>query len=88
MANLVIHTADELKASHPLERQVARRVARQQPLVPLILRTFLEQGGPVLLEDLIASSPDAQGDALHDALMALDDEDVNRADGRPGHHDR
>jgi hypothetical protein len=42
LANLVILTADELKALDSLQRQVARRAARQQPLVRLILRTFLQ----------------------------------------------
>src|SRR5207248_9499840 len=41
MANLVIMTADELKALNSLERQLARRTARQQPLVRLILSTFV-----------------------------------------------
>jgi hypothetical protein len=44
LANLAILTAEELKALTSLERQAARRVARQRPLVRLILRIFLEQG--------------------------------------------
>ena len=78
MANLVILTADELKALNPLERQAARRAARQQPLVRLILKTFLRRGEPIPVEDIIAASPDGHATALHDALVALDDDDVIR----------
>jgi hypothetical protein len=78
LANLVILTADELKGLNPLERQAARRAARQQPLVRLILRTFLQRGGLIPVEDIVAGSPDSRAEALHDSLVALDDEDVIR----------
>ncbi len=78
MADLLILTADELKALSPLERQAARRAAREQPLMRLILRTFLQRGGPIPVEDIIAASPAARPDAIHDALVALDDEDLIR----------
>lgn len=77
MANLMILTADELKTLNPLERQAARRAAREQPLVRLILKTFLERGGPIRVEDIIAASPD-HAPAFHDALIALDDDDLIR----------
>jgi hypothetical protein len=64
LANLVILTADELKALNPLERQAARRAARQQPLARLILRTFLQQGGPIPVEDIIAASPGARPETI------------------------
>jgi len=73
MANLVIMTADELKALDSLERQAARRAARQQPLVRLILRTFLQGGAPIPIHDIVTSAPDG-----HDALMALDADDLIR----------
>ena len=78
MANLVILTADELKSLNPLERQAARRAARQQPLVRLILKTFLQRGGPIPVEDIIAASPDDHATALRDPLVALDDDDLIR----------
>jgi hypothetical protein len=78
LANLVIMTADELKALNPLERQAARRAGRQQPVVQLILRTFLQRGGPIPVEDIIAASPDGHAAVIHDALVALDDEDLIR----------
>src|SRR5437667_4514084 len=78
LANLMIMTADELKALNSLERQAARRAAREQPLVRLILRTFLQRGGPIPIKDIVASSPDGRAEAVHDALTALDDEDLIR----------
>ena len=75
MANLVIMTAEELKALNPLERQGARRAARQQPLVRLILRTFLQGGGPIPVGDIIAASPDGHAEA---ALVTLDEDDIVR----------
>ena len=84
MANLLILTADELKALQPLERQAARRAGRQQPLTQLILRTFLQRGGPIPVEDIIAASPGVRPHTLDDALVALDDEgldpDARRSD--------
>src|SRR2546428_9878141 len=74
----MIMTADELKALNSLERQAARRAAREQPLVRLILRTFLQRGGPIPIKDIVASSPDGRAEAVHDALTALDDEDLIR----------
>jgi hypothetical protein len=85
LADLLILTADELMALNPLERQAARRAARQQPLMRLILRTFLQRGGPISVEDIITASRGARPDAIHDALVALDDEDLIRV--RAGHID-
>ena len=78
MASLLILTADELKALQPLERQAARRAARQQPLTRRILRTFLQQGGLIPIEDIIAASRGARPEAIHDALVILDDDDLIR----------
>jgi hypothetical protein len=80
MANLRITTADALKAQDSLERQAARRAARQQPLMQLIFRTFLEGGGPIAVEDLIAARSDSQPERLRQALRALDDDDLIRLD--------
>jgi hypothetical protein len=82
-ADLVILTADELMALGSLERQAARRIARERPLVRLILRTFFRQGGPLSPDDLVAALPQQHVGALHDAVVALDDEDLLRVrDGR------
>ena len=85
MANLVIVTAEELMAFASLQRQAARRTARQQPLVRLILRTFLQRGGPIPVDDIVAVSRDPNAEATYDALAALDDEDIIRV--RAGHID-
>jgi hypothetical protein len=77
LAKLVIMTADELKAVNSLERQAARRATREQPLAQLILRAFLERGGPIPVEDIIGS-PENDAEATYDALVALDDDDLIR----------
>jgi len=78
LANLVILTADEFKTLNPLERQAGRRAARQQTLVRLILRTFLQRGGSIPVGDIVAGSPDGRAEAVHDALVALDENDLIR----------
>lgn len=78
MATLAILTADELKALNPLEEQAARRAARQQPLARLILKTFLQRGGPIPVEDIITASAGAQPETTHDGLVALDEEGLIR----------
>ena len=75
MANLAILTAEELKALSPLERQVARRTARQQPLMQLILRIFLRDGGPIPVADITEAEPDAE---VESPLVTFDDEDIIR----------
>jgi hypothetical protein len=81
LAKLMIMTADELSATAPFEAQAARREARRQPLVRRILRTFLERGGPIPVDEIIAGSPDGQPHALQGALVALDDDDLIRIRG-------
>lgn len=76
MAQLVILTAEELKARSQLARQIARRAAREQPLVRLILRMFLERGAPIPVQCI---------GAPHGALAALHDDDLIRI--RAGHID-
>src|SRR5688572_29021677 len=78
MANLVILTAEEFKALSPLERQAARRTARRRPLVQLIYQAFLERGGPIPVEDILAASPESDAGTVHDALAALDHDDLIR----------
>lgn len=85
MANLVIMTADELMSLGSLRRQAARRSARQQPLVRLILRTFLQRGGPIPIDDIVTAWRDSRPEATRDALAALDNEDIIRVRG--GHID-
>jgi hypothetical protein len=85
VADLVILTAEELKARSQVERQVSRRTAREQPLVRLILGMFLHRGGPIPIEDIVVASPDHDAETIHDALVVLDDDDLVRV--RAGHID-
>ena len=78
MADLVILTAEELKARSPLERQAHRRAARKRPLVRQILPMFLERGAPIPIEDIVAASTGGATRVVRDALAALDDDDVIR----------
>src|SRR5262249_58865722 len=75
VATVVLMRAQELKALSSLERQAVRRAARQQPLVRLILGTFLQRGGPIPVRDIIAASPDGHVEA---ALVTLDEDDIVR----------
>ena len=78
MGNLAIATAEELKAQNPLERQVARRAAREKSLPRLILRAFLDRGGPIPVEDIVSVLPQAAPEATRDSLATLEDEDLIR----------
>jgi hypothetical protein len=82
---LVIMTVDELEALSPLERQMARRAARAQPLLRRILRAFLERGGPIPVAEVAAASDESAAEAVCRALFALDDDDLIRI--RDGHID-
>jgi len=84
VATLLIRTAEEFRLLDSLERQASRRVARETPLVQQILRLFVDRGGPIPVEDIVATSSSSR-DALHDALIALDDDDLIRV--RDGHVD-
>jgi len=85
MTNLVILTADELIALDVEGRGPARRAAREGPLPSRILRTFLDRGGPIPLEELVADFQGGSTGAVHDALRQLDDDDLIRIRG--GHVD-
>jgi hypothetical protein len=78
LGNLVIATAEELKGQSRLEGQVARRSARERPLARLILRTFLERGGPIPVEEIVAAVLTAPAQSTRDALVTLEDEDLIR----------
>jgi hypothetical protein len=85
MATLEIRTAEEL-ADPALEvRWAARRVARETDVLQGILRAFVERGGPIPVEDIIAAFHDRPRASVHDALSALDADDLIRVRG--GHVD-
>jgi hypothetical protein len=78
MANLVILTADELIALDVEGRGAARRAAREAPLLRRILRVFLDRGGPIPIEELVADFQGGSTEAVHEALIRLDDDDLIR----------
>ena len=59
-----------------LERQVARRAARETPVMQAIYRAFVARGGPVPVEELMAALPGMSGDAVASELVALDADDL------------
>lgn len=85
MATLEIKTADEFIDSGLEARWAARRAARQTDVFQQILRTFVDRGGPISREDIVAAFQDRSAEAVHEALIALDDDDVIRV--RDGHVD-
>lgn len=83
MTSLRILTADELIALDVEGRGRARRAARETPASTLVLRTFLERGGPLPVEEIVSGLPHGPAAALREALIRLDDDDLIRVrDGR------
>jgi hypothetical protein len=69
MTSLVIMTADELMALDSEGRGKARRIAREAAMPRLILRAFLERGGPIPIDEVGVD---------RDALGRLDETDLIR----------
>ena len=78
MATLVIKTAAELIDLDLEDRWRRRRAARDTDVSRYILRTFLDRGGPIPVEHVIAAFRDEPASVVHDALVALDDDDLIR----------
>ena len=78
MASLVILTADELIALDVEGRGKARRAGREAPMPRRILQAFLDRGGPVPVEEIVAGLQRGSAEAVHDALTRLDDDDLIR----------
>ena len=78
MATLTIKTADELIALDLEGRWRTRRAGRETDVSKQILRTFLNRGGPIPVGDIVAAFPDSLADTIHQALVALDDDDLIR----------
>ncbi len=85
MASLDIKTADELIALDVEGRGRARRAARETPLSRRILRTFLDRGGPIPVDEIVAAPQDGSAETIRQALLVLDDDDLVRI--RDGHID-
>ncbi len=73
---LEIKTADELVDAELEARWAVRRAAREGDILQRILRIFVEQGGPVPVEEVAAAFPDRPPETVWDTLVALDDEDL------------
>ena len=78
MAILEIKTADELIALDLEARWKTRRAARETDVSRRILRIFVDRGGPIAVDEILAAGPDAHREATHQALVALDDDDLIR----------
>ena len=85
MASLVILTADDLVALDVEGRGQARRTAREAAMPRRILRAFLDRGGPIPVQEILSDVPPGSAEAVHDALIRLDEEDLIRI--RDGHVD-
>ena len=85
MASLEIKTADELIALDVEGRGRTRRAGRETFASRRILRIFLDRGGPIPLDEIVAAFQDGPGEAIHQALVALDNDDLIRI--RDGHID-
>jgi hypothetical protein len=71
-----LRTADELLALD--QRWSIRREARQKRLCRRVLRLFLDRGGPIPVAEVVAASDEGSPEAVHEALVALDDDDLIR----------
>jgi hypothetical protein len=78
VATLTIKTADELMALDLEDRWRARRAGRETQVSRQVLRAFLDRGGPIPAEDIVAAFRDTPAAAIHQALDALDRDDLLR----------
>ncbi|PYQ00951.1 MAG: hypothetical protein DMF83_26865 [Acidobacteria bacterium] len=85
VATLEIRTAEELADPALEARWAARRADRETDVLQRILRSFVERGGPIPVDDIVATFPDDARASVHDTLRALDDDDLIRV--RDGHVD-
>ncbi len=85
MATLEIKTAEELTDPALEARWNARRAARETDVLQRILRTFVDRGGPIPVQDIVLAYQDRPIEEIHDALIALDGDDLIRV--REGHVD-
>ncbi len=77
MASLQIKTAEEFAALDLEGRWTARRVARETAVFRRVLQLFVERGGPIAVEEIVAGLR-GDGASTWQALGALDDDDLIR----------
>ena len=85
MAILEIKTADELGAGELEERWRTRRAGRETAVSRRVLQLFVDRGGPIPLEEVVAGFPDVSPESTRQALVKLDDDDLIRI--QAGHVD-
>ncbi len=73
---LEIKTADELVDPELEARWAVRRAAREGEILQQILRTFVDRGGPIAVEEVAAAFPDRPPAVIWDTLVTLDEEDL------------
>jgi hypothetical protein len=79
---LEIKTAAEL-IEVDVDFQARRRAARQTPVLQAIYRIFLDRGGPVPIEEIVAALPGTPRSTLESDLDRLDEDDLIQViDGR------
>ena len=80
---LEIKTADDLVDAELEARWALRRAARQTDVLRRVLRTFVERGGPIRVEDIVIALPDRAPEEVWDSLIKLDEADlIEVRDGR------
>lgn len=78
MASLQIKTADELGAADLEERWRARRAGRETAVSRRILQLFVDRGGPIPVDEIVAGFPDVAPESIRQAVIRLDDDDLIR----------
>jgi hypothetical protein len=78
MASLRIKTADELGAADLEERWKVRRAGRETAVSRRVLQLFVDRGGPLPIEEVVAGFPDVPTESIRQALVKLDDDDLIR----------
>jgi Alkylmercury lyase len=72
---LEITTAERIIDTE-IERQVGRRAVREMPVMQVVYRAFIDRGGPVAVEDILAAVPGMPRDVAASQLAALDEDDL------------
>jgi alkylmercury lyase-like protein len=85
MPSLQIKTADEIAVGDLEDRWRARRAGRETSVSRRVLQLFVDRGGPIPVEEIVAGVLDVPPAATRRALVALDDDDLIRIQG--GHVD-
>jgi Alkylmercury lyase len=61
-------------------RGAARRAAREAELLRRVLRAFVDQAGPVRVDEIVSAFPAQPSESVLEALAKLDEEDLLRLD--------